>query len=311
MIEGSIRVDYLNSDGSVAGYQNGLIMSYHNQTVIFTPFKINKDHFTHLQNAICIYKDNIIEMNESRLSYPFLIRIWNIKFLGINPASELTNNIPKKNHIINYIRIDKLNDININFWHKVLPSIFAHELEFIVEIGSIVHCNNKVTGIIVENLNDKSIIINVYTLKQLINGQDYLYANLYYGLSINKNNKIYVKQDWDQYNNCLIKDDIILEIENIQVNMYMLFDKFNKHIYIDSWITSMYMEKENDILTFKILRDNKEMNIKVPRIPIKDIMQIAYYSNVEEHPSFEKINILERYSILGHDLQINPQRLFV
>ena len=44
-IEGAIRVDYLNSDGSVAGSVNGLIMSYHNQSVIFTPFDINKTHF--------------------------------------------------------------------------------------------------------------------------------------------------------------------------------------------------------------------------------------------------------------------------
>jgi hypothetical protein len=105
---------------------------------------------------------------------------------------------------------------------------------------------------VIEHLNNKSIIINTYTLKQLINGQDYFYANLYYGLSINDNNNIYVKQDWDQYTNCLIKDDIILEIENTPVSMHMYFDKFNKYIYIDTWITCMYMEKENHELKFKI-----------------------------------------------------------
>jgi uncharacterized protein YkvS len=311
MIEGSIRVDYLNSDGSVAGYQNGLIMSYHNQSVIFTPFKINSDHFTHLENAICIHNDIVIQMNESRFAYPFLIRIWNIKSLGINSASELTNNIPKKNHIINNTKIEKINDININIWHKNLPSIFAHEIETIVDIGSIVHYNNKVTGIVIEHLNNSSIIVNTYTLKQLINGQDYFYANLYYGLSINDKNNIYVKQDWDQYTNCLIKDDIILEIENTPVSMHMYFDKFNKHIYIDTWITCMYMEKENHELKFKILRNQKEQYINVPRIPIKDIMRIPFYSTTEEQESFEKINTLDRYSNIGRDLQMNPKKLFV
>jgi len=311
MIEGSIRVDYLNSDGSIAGSQNGLIMSYHNQTVIFTPFKINKNHFTHLENAICVYNDIIIEMNESRLSEPFLIRIWNIKSLGINPSSELTNNIPKKNHYVNDIKIDKINDININFWHKNLPSVFVQEIEMIIDIGSVVHCNNKVTGIVINHFDNKSIIINTYTLKQLINGQDYFYANLYYGLSINHENKIYIKQDWDQYNNCLIKDDVILEIDNTPVGMHMYFDKFNKNIYIDSWITLMYMEKENHELKFKILRNEKEIYINIPRIPIKNIMQIPFYSNNEEYASFEKINTLDRYSNVGIDLQMNPKRLFV
>jgi hypothetical protein len=311
MIEGNIRVDYLNSDGSVAGSQSGLIMSYNNQSIIFTPFKINKNHFTHSQNAICVYNDHVIEMNESRLSYPFLIRIWTIKSMGINPASELTNNIPKKNHIINHIRIDKITDVNINFWHKILPSILAHEIDGMVEIGSVVHCNNKVSGIVVHNFDNKSIIINTYTLKQLINGQDYLYSNLYYGLSINKENNFYVKQDWDQYSNCLIKDDIILEIENTPINVHMYFDKFNKHIYIDTWITCMFMEKENHELKFKILRDKKEMLINIPRIPITDIMQISFYTNNDELPSFEKINTLERYAKIGIDLQMNPKKLFV
>jgi len=311
MIEGSIRVDYLNSEGSVTGYQNGLIMSYHNQTVIFTPFNINRNHFTHSPNAVCVYNDTVINMNESRLSYPFLIRIWNIKPLGINPASELTNNFPKKNHIINKFKIDKVNDVNINLWHKILPSIFVHEIDYLADIGSVIHCNNKVTGIIISHLNNKSIIINTYTLKQLINGQDYLYANLYYGLSINEDNKIYVKQDWEQYNNCLLKDDIILEIKNIPVSMEMLFEKFNKNIYIDSWITCMYMEKENDELKFKILRNRREMEISVPRIPLYNIMQIPYYSDNEEQISFEKINTLERYAYIGVDLQKNSKKLFV
>lgn len=311
MIEGSIRVDYLNSDGSVAGSQNGLIMSYHNQTVVFTPFKINRDDFTHLPNAVCVYNDTVIEMNQSRLSHPFLIRIWNIKSIGVNPASELTINIPKKNHMINHHKIDKINDVNINFWHIVLPSIFMHEVDIMVDVGSVVQSNNKVTGIVVSNLNKKSIILNIYTLKQLINGQDYLYSNLYYGLSVNKENKIYVKQDWEQYTNCLVKDDIILEIENLQVSMYMLFDKFNKNIYIDSWITCMYMEKENDELKFKILRNGEQMEINVPRIPISNIMQIPYYTDIKDNISFEKINILERCSVIGNNLQMNPNKLFV
>jgi len=312
IIEGAIRVDYLNVDGSIVGSQNGLIMSYYDQTVIFTPFNINKDHFSHLKNAVCVFKDKIIEMNESRLSHPFLIRIWNIPSNGINPSSEITINFPKRNHYLNNIKLDIVNDININFWHITLPSLYAHEINIVTELGSVIHYNNKVTGMIVSVLNNKSIIINTYTLKQLINGQDYNYANLYYGLSKTPNNEFYVKEDWEQYENCLVRNDIILEIENIPISMYMYFEKFNKDIYIDSWITSMYMEKDTHELRFKILRDNKELYINVPRKPFYYQMQIPYYSNEDEQVSFEKIHMnKDRFAKIGYDLQKNPKQIFV
>lgn len=313
-IEGIIRIEYLNAGGLVAGIQNGLIMSYYDQTVIFTPFKIDKTHFTHLKNAVCMIDNKVIELNESRFVHPYLLRIWTIKYIGINPVSELTINFPKKNHYINDTKLDVVNDNFINMWHIILPPIYAHEISTPVEIGSIIHFNNKVTGMVVTHFQNKSIIINTYTLKQLINGQDYYYANLYYGLSLNEHKQFYVKEDWDQYENCLIKNDIILEIEDVPISMYMYFERFNKDIYIDAWITCMFMEKDNEILRCKIIRDEKIINIKIPRKPLSILMQIPYYSDDVDQVSFENLSLNstnERLNKIGNELKKNPRKLFV
>jgi hypothetical protein len=322
-IDGICRIDFINSDGSISGSQNGLIISNYNQSILFSPFNINKNHFTHAKNAICTYKDNVIELTESRLSFPFLLRIWNITLIEDNPISKLTINFPKKNHILDDIKLDSVNDININFWHCILPSIFVQEINKIVDVGSVIHNNNKVTGIIVMNYQEKSIIISTYILKQLINGHDYLYSSLYYGLSFNNNNQIYVKQNWNQYENCLVENDIILEIENNPIHVYhdvngrkpmLYYEKFDKDIYIDSWITCTFMEKDKEEIKIKVLRNNIELCISVPRKPLYNEMQIPYYSNNEDQLSFEKLSIYskeERYSKIGYDLQRNPHKLFV
>jgi hypothetical protein len=321
VIDGIVRIDYLNPNGSVAGTQNGLIISNYNQSVLLSPFNINKEHYTHSKNALCIFNDQVIELNESRLSYSFLIRIWNIKLVDCNPISKLTINFPKKNHIVNDIKLDSVEDGNINFWNIILPSIFIQSISKIVNISSIIHFNNKVTGIVVSHQNDKSIIINTYTLKQLINGQDFYYSNLYYGLSLNYKNQIYVKENWNQYENCLIKDDILLEIENTPINIFydakgrkpvLYYEKLDKDIYLDSWITCTFMEKDKEQINIKVIRNNIELNINVPRKPLYNEMQIPYYSNDDEQISFEKLKInTERYINIGVDLQKNPHKLFI
>lgn len=317
MTEGGIKLDYINPDGSLAGSQRGLIISYYDQTAILSPFNIDKTHFSHLPNVICTINDNVIELNNSRLAMPFLIRIWNIKYNGINQASDLTLNFPKKNQYLNDVKLDNVNDINISFWTKYLPSIYAHDINIITEIGAVIHYNNKVTGMVVTHVNDKSIIINTYTLKQIINGQDYNYSNLYYGLSINNHNKLYVKENWELYDNCLMKDDIILTIEDIPVEILnkrpvMFFDKFNQYINFDTWITCMFLEKEKDTLKFKILRNDKQFEIIIPRKPLSNIIQFPYYADIDKM-SLEKLLILdeERTRKIRDDIQKNPKILFV
>jgi hypothetical protein len=307
------RVDFLKADGSIIGSVNGLIMSYYDQSVIFTPFDINKEHFTHAKNAICVINDKIIDLNSSRLSHPFLLRIWNIPYNGINPSSELNINFPKKNHEI--YGVSKINDIDyidINFWHRILPPILAHQISDNVQVGTITQFNNKVTGIVVTKMFGKSIIINTYTLKQLISGLDFYYSNLFYHFGINKSRQIYVKEDWDQYDNCLQKGDILLTIENVIVDRTMHYEKFNKDLHIDTWLTYMFMEKDNNELNCAISRDSKIHNIKVPRKPLYEIMQIPYYSN-DETMSFEKMHIntdIDRYNKFSKELYENPKKIF-
>jgi len=308
----SIKLDYLNNEGNVIGSQNGLIMSYHDQTVIFSPFNHDKHHFTH-QNAICIINDTVINLTKSRLAHPFLLRIWEIECNRINPASELTINFPKKNHSINKMKIENIQDIDINMWHAVLPPILAHQINMNVDIGSITYINNQVTGIIVATMKNMSIIINVYSLKQLINGFDYNYANIYYGIGI-KNNIFYIQKDFDQYTNCLLENDILVSINGTKVEKEMYYEKFNKFLYIDTWITCMYMEKENDNLNVHIIREGVEMTIKVPRKPLDHIIQIPYYSENDTKISFELLTInksIERFRQIGEDLQVHPEKIFV
>lgn len=321
-IDGEVKVDYLNANGLTIGSQYGLIMSYHNQSVVFTPFNIDKTHFTHATIATCVYKDTVIELNESRLSYPFLLRIWTIKSIGVNPASELTLNFPKKNHFVGDTKITNIDEANINFWNVILPSIFVHKINSKINIGLCVHYNNKTTGIVVGYYNSTSIIVNTYTLKQLINGQDYYYSNLYYPLSINKDNKLYVVDDWKQYENGLIKNDVLLEIQDIPINIVsdengrkpvLYYEKLNNDIYMDSWITCTFMEKDNHDIKIKILRNQMEQSISIPRKPLHELLYIPYYSS-DDNLSFEQLHMhmgIERFDIIGKDLQRNPQKMFV
>jgi len=316
---GVVLTTFISDSNENIGSLNGLIMSYYDQTVLVTPFDINKHHYTHTKNAV-IYVNRIeIRLDESRYSYPFLLRVWKIPSLisGINPSSELTINYPKKNHEIygTHAKIDKINDMDINFWHLILPPFFGHSIEGEYPIGTITYFNNKPTGMIVKNNRNSSIIVNAFTLKQIVSGLDFYYGGFYYGINIKSDNKTFdVSSDWDQYVNCLKKDDIILSINETPILMQMYYEKLSKELYIDTWITMMFMEKDNNVLDFKIIRNGSYMKISIPRKPLYEIMQIPYYSNDSDKVSFEKIQThsdSERYKQFGEQLKKEPQRLFM
>lgn len=306
-IEGSIVVNFVNIDGTLAGTQNGLIMSYYDQTIVFTPFDINKNHFSHLTNAYCIINDKVVKMDNSRYSYPFLLRVWTIIYNGINPVSELTILQPKKNHIIDGNKIDMIKDIDINFWNAILPPILAHQIPNTVPIGSISYYNNKVTGMVVTH-TPYIILLNTFTLKLIASGIDYNYANLYYGLSIHTH--FYVKQDWDQYEDGFQIDDIIISVEGIEINTEMHYERLSRKLYIDTWFTYMFMERSE--LSFKIIRKNKELTVKILRKPLYEIMQIPYYSKDDTKISFEALQIYKNECNIKfkYELLKNPKLLF-
>ena len=318
-IPGIISIEFLNDNKEHIGTQYGLIMSYYDQTIIFTPFNINKAHFTHTKNASCTINGSIIHMDVSRYSHPFLLRVWTLPKgigIGINPSSELTINCPKKNHSIygQYNKIDLIDDINVNFWHVTLPPFFAHSIKGNYPIGHVTYLNNKVSGIIVNynSIENKSTIVNTYSLKQIFAGLDFNYAGLYYKIKLSHLNQIYVAEDWDQYNNSIKKDDILLEMNNIPVSKEMYFDRLSKEMFIDTWITMTYMI--NDNLECKIIRNGKYMIVNVPRKPLNNFMQISYYNDNISEISFEKIHIynhIERFHKIGYELMKSPQKLFI
>jgi len=316
---GVVLTNFISNRNENFGSLNGLIMSYYDQTVLITPFDINKQHYTHAKNAV-IYINRIeIRLEESRYSYPFLLRVWKIPSVisGINPSSDLTINYPKKNHEIygTNNKIDKINDMDISFWHLNLPTFFGHIIDAIYPIGTITYFNNKPTGIIVKNNENSSIIVNAFTLKQIISGLDFYYSGLYYGINVLPDKKtFYVCSDWDMYINCLKKNDIIVSINKIPISMNMYYEKLSKELYIDTWITMMFMEKDNDVLDFEIIRNGSYMKINIPRKPLYEIMQIPYYSEDNNKVSFEKLQIYsdnERYKQIGEQLKNEPQRLFM
>ena len=315
-ITGVINIDFINEQGIKLGSQLGLIMSYYDQTVVFSPFTINKNHFTHTKYGQFIYNDKIIHLDNSRYSYPFLIRVWTLPSgLCINPASELTINLPKKSHnILGYdFKIDTIIDKDINFWHQILPPFLGHEINNIYPLGTITYFNNKVTSIVVSHFNKCSILVNVFTLKQIITGMDFNYSGLYYSIKLKPDRKtFYVYEDWDQYENGLKKDDIILEIENVPINIEMYYEKLSRDLYIDTWITMMYIEKDNIDLTIKIKRNDEIKNVKIPRKPLYNIMQIPYYSNDICKVSFELMHTDDdRFIKIGKDLLVNSKKLFI
>jgi hypothetical protein len=315
---GATRVEFISEDGKSLGSIYGLIMSYYDQTIIFTPFNINKNHFTHSKNAITHINNKIIKLDQSRYSHPFLLRVWTLALgISINPSSELTINCPKKNHNIlgSTNTIDEIEDISINFWHRTLPPFYAHVINNTYEIGTIIHFNNKPSGIIVSHLEKKSIIVNTFTLKQIASGLDFYYSGIYYKLKLSVNNEVYVAEDWDLYENSLKKNDILLEINDTPVNVEdMYYSKLSKSLYIDTWITMMYMDINNNNLECKILRDNKIMNINIPRKPLMNLMQIPYYADEPDAISFEKMHVLnyiERYDSIARKLRDSPKLLFI
>jgi hypothetical protein len=314
---GVISIDFLKDDGTQIGLQYGLIINYYDQTIIFSPFNINKNHFSHAKHAICMINNSIIKLGASRLSYPFLLRVWVLsENISINPAGDLTINCPKKNHSIygSDNKIDGIEDININFWHATLPPFFAHAINKKYPIGKITYFNNKPTGIIVSHINNKSIIVNVFTLKQIAAGYDFNYAGLYYKLKMSERKQIYVAEDWYQYDNCLKKDDILLEIEDTIVGKEMYYPKLSRDLFIDTWITHMFIDKDNEELECKIIRDGELIKINIPRKPLSNFMQIPYYSTDEDKITFETIHVkndIERYHIAGYDLLKCPRKLFI
>jgi hypothetical protein len=316
-VSGVIPIEYIKDDGTSIGTQYGLIMSYYDQTILFSPFDRNKNHFTHAKHAGCYINNKIIHLKESRYSYPFLLRVWVLPDkININPFAELTIVCPKKNHSIfgSPNKIDAIEDIDINFWHATLPPFFAHAINKKYPIGKVTYFNNKPTGIIVSYIEDKSIIVNTFTLKQIAMGFDFNYAGLYYKIKMSKDNQIYIAEDWDQYDNCLKHNDILLEIEDTPVGKEMYYPKLQKELFIDTWITMMFMEKDNEELECKVFRDNKQILVKIPRKPLSNLMQIPYYSNDESKISFEQIHVnnhLERYHNFGYELMKNPKKLFI
>jgi hypothetical protein len=317
-IDGIITINYIDDTGKTIGSQQGLMMSFHHQTFVFSPFEIDQTHFTHAPNINLIYKDTLLDIVSHRIVYQYFLRVWEVKGNGINPATEMTINFPNKNHYINNDKIDIVNKIEYNGWHIVLPSLYFHQINSLYRIGSIIYTKNKITGMVINNLNDTSIIISMYFLKQIMNGIDLNYANLYYGLDIKKNeqnfNEIYVKDDWEIYSgqNKLEKNDILLLIDDNIVKYEMYNDKIKEFVSIDTWITLLYSEKPE--ITIRINRNNKIMDVIIPRIPIHNILQIKYYSPKLDEITFGQIqqnNTIERYAKIGKEILDNPKKIFI
>jgi len=317
-IEGIVTINYIDNLGKTLGSQQGLMMSFHHQSYVFSPFEIDQKHYTHATNIIITYKDNLLNIISTRIVYQYFLRVWEVNETCINPATEMTINFPNKNHFINNDKIDVINKIEYNGWNIILPSLYFHQLNNVYKLGSIIHTKNKITGMVVNHINNTSIIISMYYLKQIINGVDLHYANLYYGLDMRKisddKNEIYVKEDWDMYpgENKLQKDDILIEIDNNIVNYEMFNDKIKEYITIDTWITLLFLEKSE--LTIKIIRNDNIKEINIPRIPIHNILQIKYYSPKPDELTFEKLQLnktVERYQQLGNEILHNPKKIFV
>jgi hypothetical protein len=316
-VSGVIPIEYLKEDGTNIGTQYGLIMSHYDQTVVLSPFNMNQEHFTHAEHTTCCINNTIIKLPKSRYSHPFLMRVWELpEKLNINQSSDLSINCPRKNHSIfgTNNKIDDIDNIDINFWHATLPSFFAHAINKKYQPGTVTYFNNKPTGMVVTHIENKSIIINIFTLKQIVIACDYNYAGIYYKFKISDKNQIYVAEDWDQYDNCLKQDDILLEIKHTPVDRKMDYPKLFRCLSFDTWITLMFMEKDNDELECRILRNNKQITIKIPRKPLSNVMQIPYYSDNKDKMSFELIhknNHIEKYDYFSYELMKSPKNLFI
>jgi hypothetical protein len=317
-IDGIVTINYIDTTGKMLSSQQGLMMSFHHQTFVFSPFEIDQTHFTHATNINLIYKDNILDIVSHRNVYQYFLRVWEVKGNGINPATEMTINFPNKNHYINNDKIDIINKIEYNGWHIVLPALYFHRINSIYSLGSIIYTKNKITGMVVNHFNDTSVIISMYFLKQIMNGIDLNYANLYYGLDIRKNehnfNEIFVKDDWDIYSgeNKLEKNDILISIDYNIVKYEMYNDKIKEFVSIDTWITLLYLDKP--YISIKVNRGDKLIDVNIPRIPIHNILQIKYYSLQSDEITFgqiQKNKTIERYMKIGQEILDNPKKIFV
>jgi hypothetical protein len=310
--EGIININFLDNNGTVLGSQQGLMMTYHHQTFVFTAFDTVQTHFTHGKFANFVYNDKNFEMISSRYVYPYYIRIWEICETNINNATDMNINFPNKNHYINNIKVDEIKSIEYNGWHIALPPVHMHQIKNIWDLGSVIHLKNKITGMVISHLDDTSLVISMYFIKKIIQGGDLNYANLYYGINIS-NNQFYIQYDWDIYSNSekLEKNDILVEIDNHILKYEMYDDKIKEYVSIDTWITLQYFE--SDELNIKIIRNNRIMNVKIPRIPIHNILQIKYYSLDSSELSFESMKVnngVERYDSYRNELKLNPKKMF-
>ena len=209
MVLTNITICFVNeaAEVSTANTQLGLIMSYHNQTYVVTPFNHDKTHFTHYNNAYFNIENTRVNLVDSRYSYPFFLRIWKLIDLNINNMGEFNINFPKRNHYYgNDNIIDNLSPLYINGWHPCLPPIFVHKItDKILDIGTAIYSKQldiKITGIVILNYNNDSIVLSMYMLKNIIITNDYNYANLYYSIKLSRTNnniKWLIVKDWGAY----------------------------------------------------------------------------------------------------------------
>ncbi len=315
-LDGIVRLDFISSDGKNVGSQFGLMMTVHHQTMILTPFDISKNHFTHAPNAMINYKGKHIMLNKSRYSYFFFIRVFDCIETGVNPISEFKINFPSKNHFISDgNKIDSIDNIEYNGWHASLPQLFFQQINNKkIELGSITFHKEKITGMIVKHFHiDKeihSIVVGMYFLKQILNTNDTNISFVYYGLNVGKNT-FYVDEDYDLYTDKLKNGDIILSINDVPFNYGMYYDKFDKLLKMETWITLNFLD--NTELRYKIIRKGKQQIITIPRIPIMNILQFKFYSDNPNEITFEKMhtNCDDRVKEIGMELCKNPKKLFM
>ena len=317
----NVIVHFLDESDLVVGKQLGLIMSNLNQTVVFTPFDHNKMHFTHSKKAYFIINDTHYEMNSSRYSLHNFLRVWDIVSLGINNKSECINFVKKRHYYSENEQINLIQTLNFTGWPIFLPPIYLQEItNTIINIGTAIYHKNsttqecKISGMVImhknDNINIHSIVIDVYILKQIMDGVDDFYSNIYYLFEL-VNNKIYVKENWDLYENLLHVGDRLLQIENTLVDVEMHNDEINKKLHFDTWITMMYMKYET--LDCKILRNNQVLTISIPRIPVNNILQYKYYSENLNEITFEKMHLNptdENVMCILDIIHNNPKKLY-
>jgi len=240
--------------------------------------------------------------------------------MGINNRSECINFVKKNHYCSENEQVTIIKTINFSDWLYLPPVYMQSIINKQIDIGVATYHKNsnthecKISGIVImhkqidDNIN--SIVVDVYTLKQIMEHIDDFYSNMYYLFEI-VNNRIYVKENWDIYENLLHVGDRLITIENTPVNLYMHHDETNKDLHFETWITMMYMK--NETLVCKVNRNNQIVNISIPRIPLSNIIQYKYYSENPTEITLEKmytnptdINVKRVYDTICN----NPKKLF-